>query len=99
MTARSRQRPARTAGMSAKEEILARLRTALDVPRPDEITTAEDIPRDYQRADHKPETSTDPSKIRNLLVRRQEDYTAVVHPTPTNPAPCALETTLCYAVP
>ena len=94
MTARSRQRPARTAGMSAKEEILARLRTALDVPRPDEITTAEDIPRDYQRADHKQETSTDPTKIRNLLVRRLEDYTAVVHRTTSSQAPAAIATAL-----
>ena len=32
-------RPTRTAGMSAKEEILARVRTALAAPRRDEITT------------------------------------------------------------
>src|SRR5699024_3338661 len=93
-TARSRQRPGRTAGLSAKEEILARLRTALDAPRPDEITTAEDIPRDYQRADHKQETSTDPTKIRNLLVRRLEDYTAVVHRTTSSQAPAAIATAL-----
>src|SRR5699024_805823 len=94
MTQPSRQRPARTAGMSAKEEILARLRSALDVPRPDEVTTAEDVPRDYQRADHKQETSTDPAKIRNLLVRRLEDYTAVVHRTTSSQAPAAIATAL-----
>jgi|SRR5690625_2322400 len=94
MTQPSRQRPARTAGMSAKEEILARLRSALDVPRPDEVTTAEDVPRDYQRADHKQETSTDPAKIRNLLVRRLEDYTAVVHRTTAGEVPAAIATAL-----
>lgn len=84
------QRPTRTAGMSAKEEILARLRTALEVPRRDEITTADDVPRDYQRADHKQETSTAPEKVRNLLVRRLEDYTAVVHRTTASEAPAAI---------
>lgn len=84
------QRPTRTAGMSAKEEILARVRSALEAPRRDEITTADDVPRDYQRADHKQETSTDPAKVRNLLVKRLEDYTAVVHRTTASGAATAI---------
>lgn len=94
MSAQARQRPTRTPGMSAKEEILARLRTALDVPRRDEVTTAEDVPRDYQRADHKQETSTSPTKIRDLLVRRLEGYTAVVHRTTAAEAPAAIASAL-----
>lgn len=94
MTGRTRQRPARTAGMSAKDEILARLRTALDVPRRDEVTTADDIPRTYQRADHKQETSTDPAKIRDRLVKRLEDYTAVVHRTTAAEAPATIASVL-----
>ena len=74
-------RPARTPGMSAKEEILARVRTALDAPRRDAVTEAEDVPRDYQRADDKQEVGTDPGKVRDVLVQRLEDYTAVVHRT------------------
>lgn len=88
------QRPTRTAGMSAKDEILARLRTALEAPRRDEVTTADDVPRDYQRADHKQETSTDPAKVRNLLVRRLEDYTAVVHRTTASEVPAAVAAAL-----
>lgn len=74
-------RPVRTPGLSAKEEILARVRTALAVPRRDTVTEAEDVPRLYQRADDKQETATDPAKIRELLVKRLGDYTAVVHRT------------------
>lgn len=75
------KRPVRTAGMSAKEEILARVRSALEVPRRDPVTRAEDVPRAYQRADDKQETATDPGKIRDVLVSRLEDYTATVHRT------------------
>ncbi|MEE1649438.1 LUD domain-containing protein [Brachybacterium sp. J144] len=77
----SDSRPTRTPGMSAKEEILARVRTALAAPRRDAVTEAEDVPRDYQRADDKQEVSTDPGKIRDVLVQRLEDYTATVHRT------------------
>lgn len=75
------QRPTRTPGMSAKEEILARVRTALQAPRRDEVTTAADVPRAYQRADDRQETSTDPAKVRDVLTQRIEDYRATVHRT------------------
>lgn len=87
-------RPARTPGMSAKEEILARLRTALAAPRRDEITTAEDVPRTYQRADDKQELRTAPEKVRGMLVQRLEDYTAVVHRTTASQAPAAIAAAL-----
>lgn len=74
-------RPVRTPGLSAKEEILARVRAALDVPRRDAVTEASDVPRAYQRADDRQETSTDPAKIRDVLVQRVEDYRAQVHRT------------------
>lgn len=74
-------RPARTPGMSAKDEILARVRAALAVPRRDAVTEAGDVPRDYQRADDKQEVRTAPEKVREVLVQRLEDYTAVVHRT------------------
>lgn len=74
-------RPVRTPELSAKQEILARLRTALDSPRRDAVTEAADVPRRYQRADGKQETTTDPAKIRDVLVSRLEDYTATVHRT------------------
>lgn len=88
------QRPTRTPGMSAKDEILARVRSALSVPRRDEVTEAEDVPRDYQRADDKQEVSTDPAKVRQVLVQRLEDYTAVVHRTTEEDAPAAIATAL-----
>lgn len=72
-------RPARTPGMSAKDEILARVRSALAVPRRDEVTEAADVPRTYQRADDKQELRTAPEKVREVLVQRLEDYTARVH--------------------
>ncbi|GAB2531871.1 LutC/YkgG family protein [Brachybacterium huguangmaarense] len=75
-------RPARVAGMSAKDEILARLRTALAVPRRDAVTEAADVPRAYQGADDPQESRTDPAKIRALLVQRLEDYTARVRSVP-----------------
>ena len=74
-------RPARTPGMSAKEEILARVRTALAAPRRNAVTEAEDVPRDYQRSDDRQELGTAPEKVRDVLVQRLEDYTAVVHRT------------------
>ncbi|MFQ6484908.1 LutC/YkgG family protein [Brachybacterium epidermidis] len=82
------RRPARTPGMSAKEEILARVRTALAAPRRDDVTAYADVPRAYQRADDKQETGTDPGKVRDVLVQRLEDYTTVVHRT-TEPAAAA----------
>lgn len=87
-------RPQRTAGMSAKDEILARLRTALDAPRRDAVTEAEDVPRSYQRADDKQELRTAPEKVRALLVQRLEDYTAVVHRTTPAEAPAAVAAAL-----
>ncbi|WP_193106219.1 LUD domain-containing protein [Brachybacterium sp. FME24] len=88
------QRPAHTPGMSAKDEILARVRAALDVPRRDEITEAQDVPRAYQRADDKQEISTDRAKVRDVLVQRLEDYTAVVHRTTFDGAPAAIAAAL-----
>ena len=87
-------RPTRTAGMSAKEEILARVRTALAAPRRDEITTAQDVPRTYQRADDKQEVRTAPEKVRAVLVQRLEDYTAIVHRTTPSRAPAAIAAAL-----
>ncbi|MBB5831740.1 LutC/YkgG family protein [Brachybacterium aquaticum] len=83
-------RPARTPGMSAKEEILARVRSALAAPRRDEVTDAADVPRDYQRADDKQEVSTDPAKVRDVLVDRLVDYTAIVHRTTAAQLPAAI---------
>lgn len=82
--------PHRTPGLSAKEEILARVRTALAVPRRDAVTEAEDVPREYQRADDRQETGTDPEKIRSVLRGRLEDYTATVHPTSRADLPAAI---------
>lgn len=73
-------RPARTAGMSAKEEILERLRSALTAPG-QESRAQQEIPRRYQRADDKQETSTDPAKVRDVLVQRLEEYRAHVRRT------------------
>ncbi|MFC0674074.1 LutC/YkgG family protein [Brachybacterium hainanense] len=73
-------RPARTPGLSAKEEILARLRTALEAPRRDAVTEAAEVPRRYARADDRSE-GADAAKVRDLLVKRLEDYTATVHRT------------------
>ena len=87
-------RPARTPGMSAKEEILARVRTALAVPRSDEVTEAEDVPRTYQRADDKQEVRTAPEKVRGVLVQRLEDYTATVHRATAATAPTAVAAAL-----
>ncbi|GAA1488286.1 LutC/YkgG family protein [Brachybacterium sacelli] len=91
------QRPARTPGLSAKDEILARVRTALAAPRRDQVTEAGDVPRAYQRADDKQEISTDPAKVRDVLVQRLEDYTAVVHRTTAAEAPTAVATALADA--
>lgn len=77
----STHRPTRTPGLSAKEEILGRVRSALAAPRRDEVTEADDVPRTYQRADDKQEVSTDPAKIRDVLVQRIEDYKGAVHRT------------------
>lgn len=81
MSSWQNRRPTRTPGVSAKEEILGRLRTALAVPRRDAVTEADDVPRTYQRADDRQEVSTDPAKVRAVLIDRLEDYTATVHRT------------------
>lgn len=88
------ERPTRTPGVSAKDEILARVRSALAVPRRDEVTDAEDVPRAYQRADDKQEVSTDRGKVRDVLVQRLEDYTAVVHRTTADGAAAVIAETL-----
>lgn len=90
-------RPVRTPGLSAKEEILARVRTALAAPRRDEVTDAADVPRDYQRADDKQEVSTAPEKVRDVLVQRLEDYTAIVHRTTAAGAPAVIAAALADA--
>ncbi len=87
-------RPARTPGMSAKEEILARVRTALATPRRDAVTEPEDVPRDYQRADDRQELRTAPEKVREVLVQRLEDYTAIVHRTAPAEVPAAVAAAL-----
>lgn len=92
MSQGARERPTRVAGMSAKDEILARVRTALAEPREDEVTTADDVPRTYQRADGKQETSTDPAKVRDILTSRLEDYTAVVRRSTAAELPAAIAT-------
>lgn len=88
------ERPVRTPGMSAKEEILARVRTALAAPRRDAVTEAEDVPRDYQRADDKQELKTAPEKVRDVLVQRLEDYTATVHRATAATAPATIAAAL-----
>ncbi|MGP9537439.1 LutC/YkgG family protein [Brachybacterium sp. AOP43-C2-M15] len=90
-------RPTRTPGMSAKDEILARVRTALAAPRRDAVTEAADVPRDYQRADDKQELRTAPEKVRDVLVQRLEDYTAVVHRTTASAAPTVIAEALAGA--
>lgn len=90
-------RPQRSARLSAKQEILGRLRTALAVPRRDDVTEAADVPRAYQRADDRQETATDPAKVRQLLVTRLEDYTAVVHRTTAAGVPAAIAEALGHA--
>ena len=90
-------RPTRTPGMSAKDEILARVRAALSVPRRDAVTDAADVPRDYQRADAKQEVRTAPEKVRDVLVQRLEDYTATVHRTTAAAAPEAIASALARA--
>lgn len=87
-------RPVRTPGMTAREEILLRVRAALDVPRHDDVTDATDVPRTYEGPDAKQETSTDPTRIRDLLVDRLEDYTAVVHRTTAAELPATIATAL-----
>ncbi|WP_394215963.1 lactate utilization protein C [Brachybacterium vulturis] len=87
-------RPARTPGMSAKEEILARVRAALAVPRRDEITEAADVPRTYQRADDKQELRTAPKKARNVLVQRLEDSSATVRRATVDTAPAVIAAAL-----
>ena len=87
-------RPVRTPGMSAKDEILARVRTALSAPRRDAITEAEDVPRDSPRADDKQELKTAPEKVRDVLVQRLEDYTASVHRATPATAPAVIAAAL-----
>ncbi|UVY83254.1 LUD domain-containing protein [Brachybacterium sp. NBEC-018] len=90
MSTRPAPRPVRTPGLSAKEEIMARLRAALDVPRRDAVTEADDVPRDYQRADDRQEVSTDPAKVRDVLAQRIADYRATVHRTTPSQLPAAI---------
>lgn len=97
MTEWSDGRPQRTPGLSAKEEILARVRTALAAPRREAITEAGDVPRDYQRADDKQEVTTAQEKVRDVLVQRLEDYTAIVHRTTAAGAPAAVAAALASA--
>lgn len=94
MSAWQDTRPDRTPGMSAKDEILARVRAALTVPRRDEVTEADDVPRTYQRADDKQEIRTAPEKVRGVLVRRLEDYTATVHRVTAATAPAMIAAAL-----
>lgn len=91
------ERPVRTPGMSAKEEILARARAALAVPRRDAVTEAADVPRAYMRADDRSETATDPAKVRDMLVRRIEDYEAAVTRTERAQLPAAIAAALAEA--
>lgn len=86
-------RPARTPGLTAREEILARLRTALSAEGQPEPLAADDIPRAYQRADDKQE-STDPAKVREMLVKRLADAGAAVHRTTAEELPDALAAAL-----
>ncbi|WP_058234387.1 LutC/YkgG family protein [Devriesea agamarum] len=71
-------RPTRTPGLSAKEEILGRIRTALAADPNRVPSTEADVPREYYRADHPQETDTNPAKIRDVLVDRLIDYKAGV---------------------
>lgn len=80
--------------MDAREEILARLRTALAVPRRDAVMEPGDVPRGYQRADAPQETGTDRGKVLDLLVKRLEDYTAEVHRTSPAALPLAIAAAL-----
>ncbi|MGY5763624.1 LutC/YkgG family protein [Brachybacterium sp. DNPG3] len=93
----TQERPERVPGMSAKDEILARLRSALDVPRRDAVTEAEDVPRAYQRADDRQEVKTDPAKVRDVLVQRIEDYKATVRRTTAAQLPTAIAEALASA--
>ena len=54
--------------MSAREEVLGRIRTALGERRPDVV-----VPRDYRAADERPA-----EQLREVLVDRLEDYKASV---------------------
>lgn len=87
-------RPARAPGMSAKQEILARVRTALATPRTDPVTGPEDVPRTYQRADSAQEQRATGEKMRRTLVRRLEDCGAIVHRTTAEEAPAVLAAAL-----
>ncbi|HEY1179703.1 MAG TPA: lactate utilization protein C, partial [Phytomonospora sp.] len=73
--------------MSAREDILARLRTALrDAPaEPDPV-------RDYRRAG-----TADPEELRALLVDRLRDYKATVHETTAEGLPTTLAAVLADA--
>ncbi|GIG70404.1 LutC/YkgG family protein [Phytomonospora endophytica] len=73
--------------MSAREEVLARLRTALrDAPvEPEPV-------RDYRR-----EGTTDPEELRALLVDRLRDYKATVHETTPDGLPTTLSAVLADA--
>lgn len=62
----------------AKTEILQRLRTALDQPRPNPITALEDVPRDYQGPDAKAETTTGIDKVLAALTKTLTEYGAGV---------------------
>ena len=76
-------RPQRTGGLSARDEILARLSTALADRSQDASPAQHPQPAQefgYAGADHKSETA-DLAKNRDMLVGRLEDYRATVHRT------------------
>lgn len=65
----------------AKHEIMQRLRTALDVPRRNAVTTADDVPRDYMRADSTAEAKTPRAKALEVLQARLTETGARVTTT------------------
>lgn len=62
--------------MSAREEVLARVRAALQVPSGAPAAPRPEVPRGYRRHDGRP--PGDPGLV-DRLVDRLEDYKAVVH--------------------
>lgn len=62
--------------MTARDEVLARVRAALQVPAGAPPAPRPEVPRDYRRHDGRP--PGDPALL-DLLVDRLEDYKAVVH--------------------
>jgi L-lactate dehydrogenase complex protein LldG len=73
--------PGRTGGLSARDEVLARLGAALDTPRSRPPLAAEDVPRTYQGADQKLE-SADREDLVSTLVGTLGDAGADVRRVP-----------------